>query len=274
MKMDRETRRTAYDSRLKIEAYRLEGTARPFPNHFHEYYVLGLVEKGQRNLCCKNRDYAIGEGDLLLFHPGDSHGCVQSGGLLDYRGLNIGSDVMRELAEEVTGSREPPRFCQAVLRDPEAARRLRSLHRQVMEENAGSGREELLRLLSLLLRRYGRPAPGTAPDCREEVENACAFMERHLAERISVDQLCRAAGLSRSALLRAFVRAKGVTPYRCLEAIRVGRARQLLEQGATPAEAALSTGFSDQSHFTNCFGRFIGLSPGAYRKVFLEKEEK
>jgi len=38
-----------------------------------------------------------------------------------------------------------------------------------------------------------------------------------------------------------------------------------------PAEAALRAGFSDQSHFTNYFDRFIGLSPGVYRGVFTEK---
>ena len=34
------------------------------------------------------------------------------------------------------------------------------------------------------------------------------------------------------------------------------------------AEAALLTGFSDQSHFTNYFKRFIGLAPGVYREMF------
>ena len=78
--------------------------------------------------------------------------------------------------------------------------------------------------------------------------------------------------MSKSALLRAFAREKGVTPYRYLENLRVGAAKRLLEQGVPPAEAALRTGFSDQSHFTNYFSRFIGLAPGAYREMFLDKE--
>ena len=74
--------------------------------------------------------------------------------------------------------------------------------------------------------------------------------------------------MSKSTLLRAFTKAKGVTPYRYLENIRIGAARKLLEQGRLPAEAALQTGFSDQSHFTNYFSRFIGLAPGLYREIF------
>lgn len=272
--MQKQTRTAVYDDFLRLEAYHLTGTARPFPSHFHQYYVIGLVEAGQRILRCKGREHTIRAGNVLLFCPGDSHSCTQQSGTLDYRGLNIGRETMLDLAEDSTGRRELPGFRRCVLNDPEATRCLRSLHRQVMACNGGPEREEaLLLLLSLLIRRYGQPLPRRDSERREEVEVACAFMEQHLAERVTLDQLCRAAGLSRSALLRAFVKAKGITPYRYLENIRVGRAKQLLEQGAAPIEAALATGFADQSHFTNYFSRFIGLAPGAYREIFLDKEE-
>lgn len=95
-------------------------------------------------------------------------------------------------------------------------------------------------------------------------------MEEHYTERIYLDQICRQAGLSKSTLLRAFTKSKGVTPYCYLENIRIGAAKKLLEQGAAPVEAALRTGFSDQSHFTNYFNRFLGLAPGVYREIFLK----
>ncbi|MDE6852191.1 MAG: helix-turn-helix domain-containing protein, partial [Lachnospiraceae bacterium] len=41
-----------------------------------------------------------------------------------------------------------------------------------------------------------------------------------------------------------------------------------------PAEVAMQTGFSDQSHFTHYFSRFIGLSPGGYREIFMESLER
>lgn len=268
--MKREVRTLAYDDGLHIEAYRFEGIVRPFPNHFHEYYVFGCVEEGERALSCRNREYTVKPGDILLFNPGDSHACVQSGGsALDYRGLNITQGVMLDLAEEVTGRRELPGFSRSMIADQEAACCLRPLHESVMNGGRGFGKEEnLLLLISLLMQRYGQPFEACVPECRDEIERACAFMERHYAERICLEQICRRAGLSRSALLRAFTKSKGVTPYSYLENIRVGEAKKLLEQGVPPVEAALRTGFSDQSHFTNYFSRFIGLTPGAYQEIF------
>ena len=89
---------------------------------------------------------------------------------------------------------------------------------------------------------------------------------------IYLDQICHLEGLSKSTLLRAFTKSKGVTPYSYLQNIRIGEAKKLLEQGLPPVEAALQTGFSDQSHFTNYFNRYIGLAPGVYREIFLMKE--
>lgn len=85
--MKKETRTVVYDDELRIEAYRFEGIVQPFPSHFHEHYVIGFVEKGERVLSCRDREYSIEEGSIVLFNPGDSHACVQSdGGTFDYRG--------------------------------------------------------------------------------------------------------------------------------------------------------------------------------------------
>ncbi len=268
--MKKEVRTVVYDEGLGVEAYRFEGIVQPFPNHFHEYYVIGLVEAGERTLRCKSQEYAIKRGDILLFNPGDNHACVQSDdGTLDYRGLNITREVMLDLTEEVTGKRELPGFSRPVIRDEEAACYLRPLHEQIMGGSGEFGKEEnLLLLLSLLIQHYAQPFERCIPECRAEIEHACSFMEEHYAEHIDLEQICRRAGLSKSTLLRAFTRSKGVTPYRYLETVRIGKAKKLLEQGASPLEAALQTGFSDQSHFTNYFSRFIGLSPGVYRDIF------
>ena len=255
--MKKETRTAVYDEELRIEAYRFEGIVQPFPNHFHGHYVIGFVEAGQRVLFCRDREYALEKGSILLFNPGDSHACLQSGGeTFDYRGLNISREVMLDLAEEVTGRRELPGFSKNVIYDEEAGSCLCLLHEMVMTGTGDLGKEEtLLFLLSLLLQNCGQPFDRCSPECRTEIEKACGYMEVHFKERIYLDQICRCAGLSKSTLLRAFTKSKGVTPYRYLETIRINEAKKLLAEGMTPVEAAIETGFSDQSHLSNYFNQ-------------------
>lgn len=150
----------------------------------------------------------------------------------------------------------------AVVRDGELAGRLRALHRAVLGEEPELRREEALLLAwGLLLPGYAGMVE-TVSACRVEVERTCAFIRSHYARHITLEELSLQAGLSKSALVRAFAKAKGVTPYRYLMAVRISEARRLLERGVSSAEAAVETGFSDQSHFTNYFTAFTGLTPG------------
>lgn len=273
--MRKETRTVVYDEELRIEAYCFEGIVQPFPNHFHEHYVIGFVEDGQRVLSCKNKDYRIECGNVVLFNPGDNHSCVQSdNGTFHYRGFNISTDIMLDLSEEVTGKRELPGFSKNVIYDDEITCYLRPLHEMVMSGISDFGKEEnLLFLISALIQKYGQPFKKCIPECPQEIERACEFIRQHFSERLYLDQICHYAGLSKSTLLRAFTKSKGVTPYRYLETIRINEAKSLLEKGIQPIDAAVRTGFSDQSHFTNYFSSFIGLTPGVYREIFLEKNQ-
>lgn len=212
--MKKEIRTIVYDEDLHMEAYCLDGIVQSFPNHFHEYYVIGLIEDGQRHLFCRNKDYKLKKGTIVLFHPGDNHACAQCGeGTLNYRGLNIPKETMLDLSQEVTGNRELPGFCKNVILNNEATYYLRQLHKMIINGSDQFEKEEnLLLLISLLIQNYGKPFAQCIPECREEIIKACAFIEQHFADRIYLEQICQYAGLSKSTLLRAFVKSKGVTP--------------------------------------------------------------
>lgn len=274
--MNKETRAIVYDDELQIEAYSLNGFVRAFPNHFHEYYVFGLIEGGKRLLSCKNEEYRLQKNDIVIFNPGDNHSCrPMENELLDYRGINIPKETMTRLTQEITGESNLPTFSTNVIYDEEIANLLRSLHQLMITESHEFEKEEiLLFLVTQLLQKYGMTMEKELTNCSVEIEKACAYMEENYAKHISLDELCTYIGMSKSTLLRAFTKFKGVTPYCYLENMRISKAKKLLEQGVALSEVAPLTGFSDQSHFTNYFSRFIGISPKTYREIFQLKENE
>lgn len=274
--MKKETRTICYDEDLKLEAYQFKGIAQPFPNHFHDYYVIGFVESGTRIMACKNNDYTITDGNLLIFNPGDNHGCIQSDSrFFDYKALNISKETMLVWAKEITGKEKLPVFTENVINSSESGVYFNSLHNMIMKCSKEFEKEELLFLfISHLIEKYAQPFSNNLPSCNEEISTACDYIEKNYGSHITLNDLCLCSNLSKSTLLRAFTKAKGVTPYRYLQAIRISKAKELLEQGETPINAAIKTGFSDQSHFTNSFNMFIGISPAAYRLIFKEKDNE
>ena len=271
--MKKETRTVFYDEDLQIEAYRFEGITQPFPVHFHDYYVIGFIERGGRHLTCGSADYAVGEGDILLFNPHDKHACTQTdGGTLDYRAFNIKAETMDTLTKEITGRTFAPKFSKNIIHDAELFSALCALHEMLMRESKEFEKDELLLFaVEQLIQEYGEPFDSAVAEHDTEIEKACMYMQQHFSERISLGTLCEVAALSRATLVRAFAKTKGISPYRYLENIRLGEAKKRLEQGASPSEAAFSTGFSDQAHFTNFFKGYIGLTPKQYRDIFKSK---
>jgi AraC-like DNA-binding protein len=107
-----------------------------------------------------------------------------------------------------------------------------------------------------------------APQASAEIQAACDYMERNFSKTIRLADLSEVSGLNKYTLLRNFTHQRGITPYQYLSAIRVDRAKKLLSAGISPIEAAMQTGFTDQSHFTRFFKDFIGLTPKLYQNIF------
>ena len=91
-------------------------------------------------------------------------------------------------------------------------------------------------------------------------------MKNNYRQKLTLDELSKITGQNKFTLLRNFNKVHGLTPYQYLETIRIEKARTYLEEGYTPAEVALNTGFSDQSHFTRIFKKQTGENPSQYRK--------
>lgn len=276
MLQEQEQRHVYYDRDLDIEAYNLSGIVQKFPNHFHEYYVIGFIEGGKRHLWCKGKEYDTSAGDLILFNPRDNHYCAPvNGELLDYRAVNIKPEVMSRAVKEITGEAYMPYFTENVVYKSDIAQSVQDLYRAVLNDAPLLEKEEnLFFLLDQILREYAsdfESADVLRPN--RQIQSLCQYMEEHFAENVTLDDLLSMTDFGKSYLLRSFTRQTGVSPYRYLQTIRLDKAKRFLEEGIAPIDAAGMAGFSDQSHFTHFFKEFIGLTPKQYQRIFQDKEK-
>ncbi len=62
--------------------------------------------------------------------------------------------------------------------------------------------------------------------------------------------------------IRAVSAAIGITPVTYMTQLRIARAKKLVREGTSIAEAAVEAGFSDQPHLTRVMKRHMGITPG------------
>jgi len=78
-----------------------------------------------------------------------------------------------------------------------------------------------------------------------------------------------ASGLTRRTFARRFRAATGKRPIEYVHALRIERARQLIETGSGPIDdVGYRVGYEDPTFFRRLFRRAIGLTPAAYRRKY------
>ncbi|MEV2213178.1 helix-turn-helix domain-containing protein [Streptomyces sp. NPDC050997] len=111
-----------------------------------------------------------------------------------------------------------------------------------------------------------RPLPRSQCDTVGEV---LVWMERHLDEEVTVEQLAERAHMSPRTFARRFQQETGTTPYRWILRQRVLLAQRLLEGTDETVDAiAGRTGFGNAAALRHQFVRAVGTTPNAYRRTF------
>ncbi|MFF4755612.1 AraC family transcriptional regulator [Streptomyces sp. NPDC002514] len=258
-----------YEELPGVDLLRARYIHKTFVRHTHEHYVIAAVADGVEVFHHRGSDVYVGAGSLALVNPDTSH----TGRAGVPEGWRYGAvyplpDLVAGIAAETTGIRGTPGFVSAVLDDPYAAGLVHQVLRAADEGNALAA-DTLLRVaVTRLLRLNGGPMP------RREVRSAGAriaararaVLDDRMAEPPTLEQLAADLGTSPFALLRAFRDTYGMPPHTWLTDARVRRARRLLDAGTTPAQAAVTVGFTDQPHLNRHFARIIGVPPGAYQR--------
>lgn len=97
---------------------------------------------------------------------------------------------------------------------------------------------------------------------------ALRIIENRYPEKITLEQLAQACGMSVSAFRRAFAGVYEQPPLAYLLRFRVEKARELLLLGFSVEETALRTGFSDANYFVRYFRTVTGMTPGRFRRIY------
>jgi len=176
------------------------------------------------------------------------HGLRPIGQLRSARGIAFADDVVRNLGEALVPAFEWPETASQLFVDHVALALLSHLTAFYAEQPA------VLRSIR----------GGLAP---WQERRAKDMLLAHMNGKVSLVDLARECGLSRSHFARAFRATTGIPPHQWLLARRIDLAQEMLrDPRLSLEEIATRCGFTNQSHFTRVFSKQMRLSPSQWRR--------
>ncbi|MGV3577199.1 MAG: helix-turn-helix domain-containing protein [Devosia sp.] len=128
------------------------------------------------------------------------------------------------------------------------------------EARAFNALEALLLECDVFNQRGDRPGDG-------RIRRAVEFIDDRLADKLLIDDVADAVGLSPSRLAHLFRQETGETVQGRIEARRMQMAADLLRRTSFPIkQVAASAGFESQFYFSQRFKRWMGVSPLQFRR--------
>jgi AraC-like DNA-binding protein len=115
----------------------------------------------------------------------------------------------------------------------------------------------------------GPAPPEQAQALPAPIRRALEYIEQHLHERFSVQEIAAQLGWSHEHFSRQFARYTGLTPRQAVLQRRIRRACQLLVQETWPVKRiAYEVGFEDEHYFSRCFAKLQGMTASEFRRRY------
>ena len=243
----------------------LEST-KNLPPNWHENTEILYCASGSGFVKYNESQFAVQAGEIIVVNSEMIHSVYSDESML-YHFVIIDRNFCAANGIPTTSL-----YFQEIIRDPEleaALLRIFETYDYFNRESAfyevAAIRAAVLSFLYLLCKKYIiREGVSATPNRNDMVKTAMIYIRKHLAERITLDEISEHVGVNKHYLSREFKRIIGKTIFDTILLLRCTEAKQRLMEGMTVSEAAHACGFENLSYFTRAFKKYNQALPSSY----------
>jgi len=241
-----------------------------YGKHAHEAFSIGAVTGGRSTYLNGKALERAGPGSVVVINTGVVHACNPDDDQpwsyrMPYVDVEWLSNLQRELGVSQGAGFCP--FSTTLTTQVDLYDGLNRLHAALIDEylDALQKHSAAIDFFAGVCRTLSAAQSPTGGD-NLKLARAAQYIRDNCVHALRLEEICAAADLSASYLIRAFKNRYGMTPHAYLVNCRIEYSRSQLKRGRAIADVAAEAGFADQAHLQRTFRKFVAATPGQYRR--------
>lgn len=288
--MEQEKQREISKKGYLLEEFRLfhlkddKGAVMEF--HYHEFCKVVMLISGRGEYTVEDQHYLLKAGDILLIGSNQVHRPeFVRGAEYERIILYISPEFLQKQStkecnlEEIFDGTDGHVLRLEERKYKRMFERALELKEELKENSYGSTVMAGSMLLQLLVKLGRNKAKGRMQMAErpvvsdERIEKMLLYLEAHLAENITMEQLSERFFISKYHMMRLFKKETGQSVYDYLTERRLFLARDLIRQGVSATESCFMAGFGSYSSFTRAYGKRFGATPTGRHGRYISMDE-
>lgn len=252
--------------------------------HYHDFDEIVVILQGNGIHLINGKRYIISAGDIFFLKSYDAHRFLDVNKLYVF---NIGFqgdffEKYSELTKNIAGfksffipEKSADNIKSKIHLNAKELSELTEILNPLAEEyiSKESGCELMVtsyffQLIIFICRIYEKKSHNKSK-IYKSYEGAVSYIENNYNEHITLEILCKIAGVTSNALINFFKKNFDMTTVEYINSVRLNRACELLRDNRySIAYIATETGFLDINYFSRTFKKYLGITPSYYRQKY------
>ncbi len=242
-----------------------------FQGESHDFYEVVCVLDGKAGITAGKNVYTLSAGQMILYPPAEFHAIWSDyGSSPEILIFSFRAEKFPEIQDRIYAlTPEQIEEIKALYSAAERAFVLEDINVKGVRSQAEA--EKIVRRLEIFLLSVFDTGNGRAEQAHsrsgENYYHIVSVMERNLEKVMTADELAKQCGMSVPALEKTVKKYTGHGAMKYYNELKMRKATELLKDGKSVKEVALSLGFSDQNYFSLRYKKWAGVPPSTVGKI-------